>query len=153
MFVLAPPQPATVTLTSQSPSLALTEADQTGAWYVQSALNPSLPSLLTVVADNQPAIPASTPTTASLPLTDLVSIERAEYSLGSGQLTVVASTSDEITPPTLTARTGQGAVIGTLGNEGAQKTLTTGLSPIPPATVTVTSSNGGSDSEEVVILP
>ena len=153
VFVLAPPQPATVTLTSQSPSLALTEADHTGAWYVQSALNPTLPSLLTVVADNQPAIPASTPTTASLPLTDLVSIERAEYSLGSGQLTVVASTSDEITPPTLTARTGHGAVIGTLGNEGAQKTLTTGLSPIPPATVTVTSSNGGSDSEEVVILP
>lgn len=153
VFVLAPPQPATVTLTSQSPTLALSEADHTGSWYAQSPLNPSLPSLLTVVADNQAAIAASTPTSANLPLVDLVSIQRAEYSLGSGQLTLVATTSDEITPPTLTAHTGHGALIGTLGNDGAQKTLTTGQSPIPPATVTVTSSNGGSDSEEVVILP
>ncbi|MNT54570.1 hypothetical protein D3C72_1917430 [compost metagenome] len=80
-------------------------------------------------------------------------IQRAEFSLAGGQLTLVASTSDETSPPVLTAHTGNGAPIGTLSGNGAVKTLTTGLSPIPPATVTVTSANGGSDSEEVVLVP
>ncbi|PWB32386.1 hypothetical protein DCO48_13690 [Pseudomonas sp. SDI] len=153
VFVLAPPPPASVSLSSQTPALAFSEASNTGAWYAQSALNPSLPVNLLVSADNSAAIASSTPTSASLALTDLVVIQRAEFSLASGQLTLVASTSDEITPPVLSASTGTGAVIGALSGEGAVKSLTTGLSPIPPAEVTVTSSNGGSDSEEVVIVP
>ena len=88
-----------------------------------------------------------------MPLTDLVTISRAEYSLGSGQLTLVASSSDETSPPSLTAHTGNGALIGSLSGNGAVKTLTTGLSPIPPATVQVTSAHGGSDSEDVVLVP
>ncbi|MNE93166.1 hypothetical protein D3C80_1909780 [compost metagenome] len=68
-------------------------------------------------------------------------------------MTLVASTSDETSPPVLTATTGNGAPIGTLSGNGAVKTLTTGLSPLPPARVTVTSGNGGSDSEEVVLVP
>lgn len=153
VFVQAPPPPASVSLASQSPALAFAESTSTGAWYAQSTLNPSLPTQLLVTVDNQLAIPSSTPTTASLPLTDLVSIQRAEYSLSSGQLTLTASTSDEITPPVLTATTADGAGVGALSGEGPLKSLTTGLSPIPPARIVVTSSNGGSDSEEVVILP
>lgn len=153
VFVLAPPPPASVSLSSQSPALAFAESTSTGAWYAQSALNPSLPVNLLVTVDNQLAIPSSTPTTASLPLTDLVSIQRAEYSLSSAQLTLTASTSDEVSPPVLTATTAEGAGIGALSGEGPLKSLSTGLSPIPPARVVVTSSNGGSDSEEVVILP
>ncbi|WP_442113928.1 hypothetical protein [Pseudomonas sp. NUPR-001] len=153
VFVQAPPPPGTATLISQTPNLNLTEANTTGAWYAQSALNPALPLNLQVTADNQLAIPSSTPTTLTLPLTDLVVIQRAEFSLASGQLTLVASTSDETSPPALIASTGNGAAIGTLSGNGAVKTLTTGLSPIPPATVTVTSANGGSDSEEVVLVP
>ena len=153
VFVLAPPPPASVSLSSQSPALAFAESTSTGAWYAQSALNPSLPVSLLVTVDNQLAIPSSTPTTASLPLTDLVSIQRAEYSLSSAQLTLTASTSDEVSPPVLTATTAEGAGIGALSGEGPLKSLSTGLSPIPPARVVVTSSNGGSDSEEVVILP
>ncbi|MHC6225448.1 hypothetical protein ACYU03_11860 [Pseudomonas sp. X10] len=153
VFVMAPPPPATVSLVSQSPNLALSEADSTGAWYAQSALNPSLPQTLQVTADNSPAIPSSSPTTANLPLVDLVTIQRAEYSLASGVLTLVVSTSDEVSPPALTATTGNGALIGSLNGNGALKTLTTGLSPIPPATVRVTSAHGGSDSEDVVLVP
>ena len=153
VFVMAPPPPATVTLSSASPALALTEADTTGNWYVQSSLNPSLPSTLQLTADNHLAIAASTPTTLPMALTDLVVIERAEYSLSSGQLTLVASTSDETSPPVLTATSLSGAAIGALSGNGAVKTLATGLSPIPPAKVKVSSSNGGSDIEEVVILP
>ncbi|MCW2271644.1 hypothetical protein D3C77_05600 [compost metagenome] len=153
VFVLAPPPPGTATLISQTPNLTLTEANSTGAWYGQSALNPALPLNLQVTADNQLAIPSSTPTTLTMPLTDLVVIQRAEFSLNGGQLTLVASTSDETSPPVLTATTGNGAPIGTLSGNGAVKTLTTGLSPLPPARVTVTSGNGGSDSEEVVLVP
>ncbi|MHC8314919.1 hypothetical protein [Pseudomonas sp. LB3P31] len=152
VFVMAPPPPATVGLTSSTPVLNLSEADTTGNWYAQSAVNPTLPSTLQVTADNHLAIPTSTPTTLSMSLTDLVVIQRAEYSLSSGQLTLVASTSDETSPPVLTATSGTGTAIGALSGDGAVKTLATGISPIPPAKVRVTSSNGGSDTEEVVIV-
>ncbi|MFJ4345165.1 hypothetical protein [Pseudomonas sp. NPDC089401] len=153
VFLMAPPPPATVKLTSQTPNLSLTEANGTGTWYAQSALNPTLPAILTLQADNSVAIPTSSLTTANLPLTDLVTITRAEFSLASGQLTLVASSSDETSPPALTARTGNGTLIGNLSGNGAVKTLTTSLSPIPPAKVQVTSANGGSDSEDVVLVP
>ncbi|MCI0911608.1 MULTISPECIES: hypothetical protein [Pseudomonas] len=153
VFVMAPPPPATVTLTSQTPNLSLTEANSTGAWYAQSVLNPLLPTSLTLTADNSVAIPTSSLATVNLPLTDLVTITRAEFSLASGQLTLVASSSDETSPPVLTAHTGNGALIGDLAGSGAVKTLSTSLSPIPPATVQVTSANGGSDSEDVVLVP
>ncbi|MDU9404361.1 hypothetical protein RTH46_17875 [Pseudomonas sp. zfem004] len=153
VFVMAPPAPATVNLSSQNPALALSEANGTGAWYAQSPLNPTLPLTLQVTADNSLAIATSTPTTVSMPLTDLVVISRAEYSLSSGQLTLVASSSDETSPPALTAHTGNGALIGNLSGSGAVKSMTTGLTPIPPARVQVSSSHGGSDSEDVVLVP
>ncbi|WP_332769589.1 hypothetical protein [Pseudomonas koreensis] len=152
VFVLAPPAPGTVAVTSSTPVLNMTEANSTGSWYAQSSANPTLPTTLQVTADNHLAIATSTPTTLPMTLTDLVVIQSAQYSLSSGQLTVVASTSDETSPPVLTATSGSGAAIGALGGDGAVKTLATGISPIPPAKVHVTSSNGGSDTEEVVIV-
>jgi hypothetical protein len=152
VFVLAPPPPATVKLDSNSPVLNLTEADTTGHWYAQSSTNPTLPNNLVVTADNHLAIATSTPTSISMPLTDLVVISRAEYSLSSGQITIVASTSDETSPPVLTVTTGTGVAIGALSGDGAVKSLSTGISPIPPAKVHVASSNGGGDTEEVVIV-
>ncbi|AXM94982.1 hypothetical protein ACU5P1_13410 [Pseudomonas plecoglossicida] len=153
MFVLAPPPPATVTLTSQTPNLSLTEANGTGTWYAQSALNPDIGSSLLIKADNSVAIPSSSATDATLPLTDLVTITRAEYSLGSGELTLEASSSDETSPPKLTARTGDGTLIGVLGGSGSVPSLTTTLKPVPPTKVQVDSANGGSDSEDVVLVP
>ena len=152
VFVLAPPAPGTAAITSSTPVLNMTEANSTGSWYAQSSINPTLPTTLQVTADNHLAIASSTPTTLPMALTDLVIIQSAQYSLSSGQLTVVASTSDETSPPVLTASSGSGAAIGALGGDGALKTLATGISPIPPAKVQVTSSNGGSDTEEVVIV-
>ncbi|MGY1889442.1 hypothetical protein [Pseudomonas sp. SDT291_1_S447] len=152
VFVLAPPAPGTAAVTSSTPVLNMTEANSTGSWYAQSSVNPTLPTTLQVTADNHLAIASSTPTTLPMTLTDLVVIQSAQYSLSSGQLTVVASTSDETSPPVLTATSGSGAAIGALGGDGAVKTLATGISPIPPAKVHVTSSNGGSDTEEVVIV-
>ncbi|WCM53665.1 hypothetical protein OH720_11840 [Pseudomonas sp. WJP1] len=152
VFVMAPPPPATVTLDSNNPVLNLTEANTTGHWYAQSATNPTLPINLQVTADNHLAIPTSTPTTVPTKLTDLVVISRAEYRINGGLLTVVASSSDETSPPVLTVTSGTGATIGDLLGDGAEKILSTGITPIPPAKVTVTSSNGGTDTEEVVIV-
>jgi hypothetical protein len=152
VFVLAPPAPGTAAVTSSTPVLNMTEANSTGSWYAQASANPTLPTTLQVTADNHLAIASSTPTTLPMALTDLVVIQSAQYSLSSGQLTVVASTSDETSPPLLTATSGSGAAIGALGGDGAVKTLATGISPIPPSRVRVTSSNGGSDTEEVVIV-
>ncbi|MDD1005246.1 hypothetical protein [Pseudomonas sp. TNT2022 ID642] len=152
VFVLAPPAPGTAAVTSSTPVLNMTEANSTGSWYAQSSVNPTLPTTLQVTADNHLAIASSTPTTLPMSLTDLVVIQSAQYSLSSGQLTVVASTSDETSPPVLTATSGSGAAIGALSGDGALKSLATGISPIPPAKVRVTSSNGGSDTEEVVIV-
>ena len=152
MFVMAPPPPATVTLTSQGQNLSLTEANGTGSWYAQSAVSPDPATILQINADNSVAIPSSSATSASLPLTDLVTIVRAEYSLGSGKITLVASSSDEMSPPALTARTSNGALIGSLGGDGAVRSLTTTLS-LPPAKVEVSSAHGGSDSEDVVLVP
>jgi len=153
IFVMAPPPPASVALTSQTPNLNLTEANGTGTWYAQSVLDPAAGTILTLTANNSVAIPTSSPTTANVPLTDLVTITQAQYRLSTGELTLVASTSDETTPPVLTAHTGNGTLIGNLSGNGAVKTLSTSLSPIPPAKVQVTSANGGSDTEDVVLVP
>jgi hypothetical protein len=150
VFVLAPPPPAKVTLDSNNPVMNLTEADTTGNWYAQSSTNPTLPNNLQVTADNHLAIPSSTPTTLSIPLTDLVVITRAEYSLSDGKITVSATSSDETSPPVMAVTTGTGVPIGSLS--GAVKTLSMTYSPIPPAKVKVTSSNGGTDIEDVVIV-
>lgn len=153
MFVLAPPPPGSATLTSQTPNLPLTEANGTGTWYAQSALNPALPTSLLISADNSVAIPTSSVTNASLPLTDLVTITKAEYSLANATLTLIATSSDETNPPAMTAHTGNGTFIGNFTGDGAQKSLSANLSPVPPAKVQVTSANGGSDIEDVVLVP
>ncbi|MCY1265009.1 hypothetical protein D9M71_38360 [compost metagenome] len=155
VFALAPPPPGTASYEDAAgATVTMTEANATGSWYGQSTGNPSLPASVTVNVDNSIAIPENTPNSVSAPLVDLVQIQRAEYSLNSGQLTVVASSSDETNPPALTATSTSGALIGSLSiGNGATKTLITGFTPNPPATVTVTSEFGGSDTEEVVILP
>ncbi|QCI12632.1 hypothetical protein E6B08_15195 [Pseudomonas putida] len=153
VFVLAPPPPATVTLTGPNPTLALTEANGTGTWYAQSPLNPALPVTLLLTADNSAAIANSTPTEAGLPLTDLVTITRAEYSLSNANLRVEASSSDESDPPVLTAVSEDGVAIGEFIGDGTLKTLDRAITPLPPAKVHVTSAHGGSDIEDVVLVP
>nr|EPB93798.1 hypothetical protein L321_20817 [Pseudomonas plecoglossicida NB2011] len=154
VFAMAPPPPGTANfLDSAGTAVTMTEANSTGSWYGQSAVDPSLPSTLQVTVDNHLAIPTlHAPTTVPVQLTDQVTIRRAEYSRSSGRLTIEASTSDRIAPPTLTAYAGRsGALIGELAG-GADKALSPNAGTVPPASVRVTSANGGSDTEEVVIV-
>ncbi len=156
VFTLAPPPPGTVTfLDSAGTAVTMTEANTTGSWFGQSAVNPAtVPATLQVTADNHLAIPTVlAPTTVPVTLTDLVTITRAQYSRSSGLLTIDASTSDRLTPPVLTAYAGRsGALIGELAG-AADKTLSPPGGIMPPASIRVSSANGGSDTEEVVIVP
>ncbi|MNZ65248.1 hypothetical protein D3C78_834350 [compost metagenome] len=151
---MAPPPPGTAVFNdSANNPVTMTEANSTGSWYGQSAVNPSLPASLQVTVDNHLAIPtALAPTTVPVQLTDLVTITRAEYRISDNRLTIQASTSDRTAPPTLTAYAGEsGALIGELAG-GADKSMSPTVGLVPPATVRVTSANGGSDTEEVVIV-
>lgn len=76
-------------------------------------------------------------------LTDAVNITRAEYNETAQTLTIEATSSDELTSPLLTA-----FGLGDLNN--GSRTFTNVLAP--PATITVTSAAGGSDSESVTVV-
>ena len=149
VFVQAPPSTnASVSATDTAAQpVVMTDADANGAWYGQSASAPTPGADVSVTAS--PLSGPNAPTTAAKPLVDVVTITRAEYSRAAGTLTVEAASSDEATPPTLTVN---GTTLSPTGTGVVQSATITGLT-IPPATVTVTSANGGSDTEQVVVLP
>ncbi len=142
VFAKAPPIANVSFLDTGANSIAMTDGDANGAWFGQSRLDPvTLPASVEVTADT---------TVQTSPLVDLVQIVRAEYSLSAGTLTVVAQSSDRLANPVLSA---DGTPMTLVGGTGPrQRTVIRGLI-IPPADVTVTSANGGTDSEPVVVLP
>ena len=148
VFVQAPPSDAAaVTATdANGAAVPMTDNDTDGAWYGQTASDPSGIPAPTVSITSSDTVGANTPTTETNPLVDLVTISRAEYDAGT--LTVEAASSDEVSPPALTV---DGTNLTATGVGVLQSATISGLT-IPPATVTVTSANGGSDTEEVVVV-
>ncbi len=111
---------------------------------------------MNLTANNTPynlaSIPANTAGAKTSPVTDLVFITKAEYSSAAQTLVIQASSSDEPGPITLNA-TGFGALAADpLLPAPAMQITVTGVA-VPPAAITVTSSAGGSDREEIIILP
>lgn len=99
-----------------------------------------LPSFVTVIATDPDGI-----TSINSNLIDVVTVTKAEYDMSTDTLTVEAVSSDGATPvPTLS--------IPGLGSLTAGILVAQGM-PLPPPTVTVNSSRGGSDTEPVKILP
>ncbi|MFQ5399231.1 MAG: tandem-95 repeat protein [Anaerolineae bacterium] len=98
----------------------------------------SLPTVITAtnVSDNPNTVVSSA-------LVDMVNITRAEYDRDLDILTVTAASSDQAITPTLTL-VGHGPLVSGL-------ITTTGFT-IPPRNVTVVSSAGGSDTEQVVVV-
>ena len=145
VFALAP-FTATLDFTDGVTTTAMQDLDANGEFYGFDILNLSAPfSLIDVTAKNPPS---NLDTTTSGTLVDLVTISSATYSLGSNVLNVVAASSDAFNPPTLTLDG-----LGLTGADAAGVTFPPVLLTIPPATVTVTSDNGGSDTEAVVLIP
>ena len=87
------------------------------------------------------------PTAVSSKLTDVVKIQTARYSWSNHSLLIEASSSDEVAVPDMVA---QG--YGRLSKSGTLQSLTVSDLTQPPATVTVKSAAGGSDTEPVVVV-
>jgi hypothetical protein len=86
----------------------------------------------------------SPPTDVNSSLVDEVTIDVASFDEATGELTIHASSSDLLSPPTLTAE-GLGLL------DAAGDLVVPGLL-VPPPTLTVTSSAGGSDTELVTVI-
>ncbi len=151
VFALAPPTAVlefTDALANTSPMHDFDADDGFYGYKFYGFGTTSLPAPGSTIEVTTPNPGGGTDSTSSA-LTDLVTIHSATYSLGSDVLTVEAASSDEINLPLLT-------LVGTplppaAGPAGV--TFTMGPLTIPPATVTVISANGGTDTEAVILIP
>ncbi|MFM2066615.1 MAG: hypothetical protein RLZZ584_1524 [Pseudomonadota bacterium] len=101
---------------------------------------PALPPVLAVTASEPGLAPVSDPTTLVHPLVDFVKISQADYNPVTQTLLVLAASGDLNLPPTLT--------ISEYGSAPGLPITTVA----PPATVTVVSSAGGSDTAQVRVF-
>lgn len=114
-----------------------------GRYFGRLPLSAEIPASVTFTNETDRPV-----ATKALDVTDRVVITSATYDTGTDELTVTATSSDEVDPPTLTLEgltdaSGAAAVLA-----GGTATVTTTAAP---ASVTVTSSGGGSDSAPVTV--
>jgi hypothetical protein len=155
VFVKAPPSTnyAVTAIDGNAVSMTLTDSDANGAWYGQSPNDPTtVPTPISVTAG--PTVASgltNAATTGSSNLVDLITISKAEATCsaaaGTCSLTVEAASSDQTAPRILSVN---GRAMTPLATPPLQTISLTGL-VIPPATVTVTSDVGGSDTEDVIV--
>ena len=150
------PVHATVTLNdvpqaNQNGPMAL---DSENTFFRRATLNatfgPSVPAQLTVVATNS----NGQSTTQNISVVDQISIQSAVWTPASHTLKVIALSSDKIgvstgQSPELTLRVGANTYPMLQSGAAGRFELTLSNINVPPARVTVTSSKGGIDTEEV----
>jgi hypothetical protein len=134
------------------PGSTLMTSDNATKFYGQELDPLTLPTHLIVTATDPTALPATSVNTLASQLVDVVKIIRAVYALDNQTLTIVAASSDEVFVPTLTAL-GFGDLLVSPGDTLQTLSFTPPPNFEPPATVTVKSSAGGTDTEPVVIVP
>ncbi len=138
-LALVPGTPATP---CQTPMVG----DNNGLFFGQHLISgTTLPSVVVVTASN----PAGTtrPTAVSSKLVDLVKIQTATYTWSNKTLVIEATSTDEINVPDMVA-----AGFGRLSKTGTLQRLTVTDLAQPPASVTVKSAAGGSDTEWVKVV-
>ncbi len=119
--------------------------DNTGLFFGQRLGTGAVPPVVVVTATN----PAGTtrPTSVSSKLTDVVKVQTARYNWANKTLLIEATSTDEVAIPDMVA---QG--YGRLSKTGTLQRITVADLTQPPATVTVKSAAGGSDTEPVVVV-
>ena len=129
--------------TGDIPTTTMLTDPGTGRFSARIPTNPTtiLPASLTVTADNTVSNPLTTPTTLGADLTDLVTVTSAEHDPFTRTLTIQAASSDEVSPPVLTA-VGFGTLVS--GKLTVNNVIT------HPAEITVTSDKGGSGAREII---
>jgi hypothetical protein len=128
-----------------TPCLISMVGDNNGLFFGNHLITGPVPPVVVVTATN----PAGTtrPTAVSSKLSDLVKIQTARYNWSNHSLLIEATSSDEVAVPDMVA---QG--YGRLSKSGTLQTITVADLTQPPATVTVKSAAGGSDTEPVVVV-
>ncbi|MGH8437592.1 MAG: Ig-like domain-containing protein [Pseudomonas sp.] len=120
-------------------------ADNNGLFFAHHLSTGAPPPVIVVTATDPSG--ATRPTALSRKLSDVVKVTTARYDWADKRLRIEASSSDEVQVPDLVA---QG--YGRLSKSGPVQTLTVNDLPQPPASVTIKSAAGGSDTEVVVIV-
>ncbi|MFJ4197764.1 Ig-like domain-containing protein [Pseudomonas sp. NPDC089534] len=131
--------------TPPSPCQTNLLGDNNGLFFGQRLGTGTLPSVVVVTATNPTG--TTRPTAVSSKLTDVVKIQTARYSWANHSLLIEATSSDEVAVPDMVA---QG--YGRLSKTGTLQRITVADLTQPPATVTVKSAAGGSDTEPVVVV-
>jgi hypothetical protein len=125
------------------PTTTLTKDATSGRFFAKIASTTVPPFIrYTVTATG------SDPTVRDAPVVDEVTISLARYSVATHILTVNAASSDQVTPPVLTASGSPLEPLGTLASGVLNVTLTA-----PPYQVVVTSSKGGTSTLLVDLVP
>lgn len=131
--------------TPASPCLYNLLSDNNGLFFAHR-LVPGAPPPVVVLTASSPT-GSTRPTALSSKLSDIVKIQTARYDWENKRLLIQASSTDEVVVPDLVA---QG--YGRLSKAGTLQSLTINDLAQPPATVTVKSAAGGSDTEPVQVV-
>ena len=123
-----------------SPCLTNLLGDNNGLFFGQHLVTGTVPPVVVVTATNPTG--TTRPTAVSSKLTDVVKIQTARYNWSNHSLLIEATSTDEVAVPDMVA---QG--YGRLSKTGTLQRLTVADLTQPPATVTVKSAAGGSDTE------
>jgi hypothetical protein len=129
----------------QSPCLTGMLGDNTGQFFGHRLTGSTVPPVVVVTATD----PTNTtrPTAVSSKVSDVVKVQTARYNWTTHSLLIEATSSDEVVVPDMVA---QG--YGRLAKSGTLQRLTVADLTQPPATVTIKSASGGSDTEPVVVV-
>ncbi|MCF5702108.1 Ig-like domain-containing protein [Pseudomonas syringae] len=119
--------------------------DNNGLFFGHRLGTGAVPPVVVVTATNPTG--TTRPTAVSAKLTDVVKVQTARYNWANHSLLIEATSSDEVAIPDMVA---QG--YGRLSKTGTLQRITVADLTQPPATVTVKSAAGGSDTEAVVVV-
>ncbi|VVP91282.1 hypothetical protein PS918_03259 [Pseudomonas fluorescens] len=128
-----------------SPCLTSMLGDNNGQFFASRLTGTTVPSVVVVTATDPS--PTKKPTAVSSKVTDVVKVQTARYNWSNHSLLIEATSTDEVVVPDMVA---QG--YGRLSKSGTLQTLTVADLMQPPATVTIKSAAGGSDTEPVVVV-
>ncbi|WP_426617867.1 Ig-like domain-containing protein [Pseudomonas rustica] len=129
----------------QTPCQTNLLGDNNGLFFGHRLGTGAVPPVVVVTATNPTG--TTRPTAVSAKLTDVVKVQTARYNWANHSLLIEATSSDEVAIPDMVA---QG--YGRLSKTGTLQRITVADLTQPPATVTVKSAAGGSDTEAVVVV-
>lgn len=129
----------------QSPCLVTMTGDNTGQFFGHRLTGSTVPPVVVVTATDPSG--AHRPTAVSSKISDVVKVQTARYNWSNHSLLIEATSTDEVAVPDMVA---QG--YGRLSKSGTLQRLTVADLTQPPATVTIKSSAGGTDTEPVVVV-